>query len=251
MRAFLFVALSFCFQSIAFTKVAMANHEFYQGVAKENGTTVYIEKHDLVFDEQKNILEATTTYVSPNGKVLGVMKSDFRTSINLPNHVFRDERTLGQYGIRRSADGKIILFNQDAGKPETTKTLDEEKDRTRLQVGCQGLNYYLKGKINQMRDIRSLPVLLMIPGDLDSYQFKLDFIRENKDGTADFKIKIENWFLRLFAPTLEFKFDQRLNRIVWYKGVSNIKNDAGKNMNVEIDYTYSSSESNHSGNGSR
>ena len=143
-----------------------------------------------------------------------------------------------QYGIRRSPDGKIILFNQDPGKPEITKTLDEEKDQKRLQVGCQGLNYYLKGKINQMRDIRSLPVLLMIPGDLDSYQFKLDFVQENKDGSVDFKIKIENWFLRLFAPTLEFKFDQKLNRIVWYKGISNIKNDEGKNMNVEINYNY-------------
>lgn len=213
-------------------------HEMYQGVAKENGITVYIEKHDLTFDDQKNILEATTTYSSPEGKILGILKSDFRTSINLPSHIFRDERTQGQYGIRRSADGKIILFNQDSGKPEVIKVLEEEKDQKRLQVGCQGLNYYLKGKINQLRDIRSLPVLLMIPGDLDSYQFKLDFIRENQDGSVDFKVKIENWFLRLFAPTLEFKFDQKLNRIVWYKGISNIKNDAGKNMNVEINYNY-------------
>jgi hypothetical protein len=209
----------------------------YQGTAKENGALVYVEKHQLTFDDQNNILEATTSYVSPEGKVMGVMKSNFRKSLNLPDHVYRDERTQGQYGIRRE-NGRIVLFNQDAGKPEATKVLEEEKDQKRLQVGCQGLNYYLRGKINEMKDIKSLPVLLMIPGDLDSYQFKLDFVRENPDQTVDFKIKIENWFLRLFAPTLEFKFDPKVSRIVWYKGISNIKSDAGKNMNVEIEYQY-------------
>jgi len=55
---------------------------------------------------------------------------------------------------------------------------------------------------------------------------------------VDFKVKIENWFLRAFAPELEFKYDRKTDRIVWYKGISNIKSETGKNMNVEIEYKY-------------
>lgn len=58
------------------------------------------------------------------------------------------------------------------------------------------------------------------------------------DQTVDFKVKIENWFLRAFAPELEFKYDRKTDRIVWYKGISNIKSETGKNMNVEIEYKY-------------
>lgn len=212
-------------------------HEIFSGVAKENGQLVYTENHDVTFDDKNNVLEAKTVYVDAEGKTVGVLKSDFRKSLSLPEHVFIDERTKGKYGIRR-ADEKVVLFNQDDGKAEQKKELVDKNDKDRVQVGCQGFNYFLKGKIDQFKNEKIQPVLFMVPGDLSTYKFSLEFLRENPDRTVDFKVKIENWFLRAFAPQLEFKYDQKIDRIVWYKGISNIKNAQGKTMNVEIDYKY-------------
>ncbi len=212
-------------------------HDIFQGIARENSKIVYIEKHDVTFDDKENVLEATTTYWDPAGKRLAILTSDFRKSLSLPEHVFIDERTKGKYGIRRDGE-KIVLFNQDLSKPEITSVLENQPDRDRIQVGCQGFNYFLKGKIDHLKEIKTQPVLFMVPGDLSTYKFVLQFETENKDQTVNFKVKIENWFLRAFAPELEFRYDKKINRIVWYKGISNIKNDSGKVMNVTIDYEY-------------
>ncbi|CAN5732617.1 hypothetical protein BH10BDE1_BH10BDE1_36280 [soil metagenome] len=217
--------------------LASGRIEKFTGEAKENGKLVYIEKHEVTFDDKDNVLTATTIYSDPDGKELGVLKSDFTRSLSLPEHVFTDDRTKGQYGIRRDSE-KIILFNHDDGKSEETKVLTEPSDSSRLLVGCQGFSYYLKDKIEDLRSKKSQPVLFLIPGDLSSYRFVLEFVKEGPDKIFEFRVKIENWWLRAFAPTLEFKYDAKVARVVWYKGVSNIKNSAGKTMNVVIDYKY-------------
>lgn len=222
---------------IAFPNAWADRHELFSGTAKENSKIVYSENHDVTFDDQGQVLEAKTVYVSPDGKTLGTLKSNFRNSLSLPEHVFIDERTKGSYGIRRS-EGKIVLFNQDSEKAEQKIELTEKKDQDRIQIGCQGFNYFLKNQIEQLKSAKTQAVLFMVPGDLSTYKFVLELIRENSDQTLDFKVKIENWFLRAFAPQLEFKYDRKIDRIVWYKGISNIKSEAGKNMNVEIDYKY-------------
>ncbi len=226
------ILISFCFG-----QVHAEMHEIFKGIAKENGKTVYIERHDVTFDDKENVIEAKTTYIDPTGRLLGTLTSDFRKSLSLPEHVFIDERTKVQYGIRREGE-KVILFNQDQGQPQMTSTLEKQSDRDRIQVGCQGFNYFLKGQIEHFKEVKTQPVLFMVPGDLSTYKFVLNFVSENKDNSVNFKVKIENWFLRAFAPELEFRYDRTINRIVWYKGISNIKNDQGRLMDVIIDYEY-------------
>lgn len=222
---------------LVFPKAWAEKHELFSGVAKENGKIVYTEKHDVTFDDKGNVLQAETVYVSPNGKTLGTLKSDFKNSLNLPEHVFFDERAKGSYGIRRT-EGKIVLFNQDNGKAEQNIELTEKNDQDRIQIGCQGFNYFLKNQLDQLKSAKTQPVLFMVPGDLSTYKFVLELVKENSDQTFDFKVKIENWFLRAFAPQLEFKYDRKIDRIVWYKGISNIKREDGKNRSVEISYEY-------------
>ncbi len=215
-----------------------ARRDLFTGEAKEDGKLVYIEKHDVSFDDAGNVINAKTVYVDTNGKVLGTLESNFKQSLSMPEHLYVDGRTNGKYGIRRKGE-KVILFYQDEGKDEVSKELESEDVKSRVQIGCQGFNYFLKDKIESIKNQKNLPILFVIPGDLSTYKFVLEFIKENaEDNTVEFKVKIENWFLRAFAPQLEFRYDKKINRIVWYKGISNIKNDKGKNMFVTIDYKY-------------
>ena len=222
---------------IYFSQANAERHERFSGIAEESGKVVYIENHDVIFDDAGQALEATTLYTAPDGKILGKLKSDFRNSLSLPEHIFYDERTKGSYGIRR-AGSKIILFNRDEGKAEQSLELTDKSEKERIQVGCQGFNYFLKNKLEELKSAKVQPVLFMVPGDLSTYKFVLEFVSENSDKTLYFKVKIENWFLRAFAPELEFRYDPKLNRIVWYKGISNIKNESGQTRNVEINYKY-------------
>jgi len=216
--------------------VFAARHETFTGIAQANGKVVYTEKHDVTIDEQGKVLEAITTYVDPKGQTLATLKSNFRTSLSLPDHTYVDEKTKGRYGIRR-INNVIEMFNQDENKSEKKLVLAKD-DLYKVLIGCQGFSYFLKGEIETIKMNRKLPVLFMVPGDLSTYKFLLEFIKEHPDQIFEFKIKIENWFLRVFAPEFEFKYDKKIERIVWYKGISNIKNESGKNQIVEINYKF-------------
>jgi len=78
----------------------------------------------------------------------------------------------------------------------------------------------------------------LIPGKLDFYDFDMTPHEAEDGGTANFKIEINNWFLRIFAPHLLVKYDRLSKRIVWYQGLSNLRTDEGDNQNVTIDYFY-------------
>jgi len=216
--------------------VFAVKHETFNGTAQSNGKIVYTEKHDVILDDQGKVIEAKTTYVDINGKPLATLKSDFKISLSLPDHTYTDERTKGKYGIRR-INNIIEMFNQDDNKPEQKLALKNE-DLDRVLIGCQGFNYFLKGELEKIKMNKTLPVLFMVPGDLSTYKFVLEFIQEYPDQIFEFKVKIENWFLRAFAPEFEFKYDKKIERIIWYKGMSNIKDDKGKNQNVEITYIF-------------
>ncbi len=104
-------------------------------------------------------------------------------------------------------------------------------------VGCQGFFYYLQENYQVLRERGKIPLKLLITGDLDIYDFRME-LKEEKDGIAYINIRISNWFLRLFAPKLELQYNIAEKKLLYYKGISNILNDKRKLQNTEIFYTY-------------
>ena len=210
---------------------------YYQGEARMDGKIAYIERHEVLFDGTGKLLQATTHYQDPTGRPIADLQSDFRDSLTVPTHVIRDFRTGNLQGLRREGE-KIILFDEDPGKPERTRILNTKDAGDRILVGCQGLNYYLLGNLESLDPETKLPLRFLIPGKLDYYDFTLQKTGESADGIVDFEIAIENWFLRLFAPKLYVKYDKKEKHLVWYRGLSNITNEKGETQVVTITYKY-------------
>jgi hypothetical protein len=210
--------------------------EIYKGEAKKDGKLVYTEKHTVSFDDSGNVLSAFTEYRNPRGELVATIKSDFKTSLTAPDHRYEDFRNKNVHGIR-SDGSRMVLYNKDFEKPEKLREINPAEYGDRLMVGCQGLHYYLRKNMEQVNEKRKLPILFFIPGLLDSYKFELEYKGE-KDDIVSYEIQIENKFLRLFAPKLEVKYDKKLKRIIWYRGLSNINDDRGKTQTVEITYQY-------------
>lgn len=227
-----------CLWLLAVAPASLASHVVhYEGVARDGNRVAYVEKHAVVYDDSGRLLEATTQYVSEAGKPIAELKSDFRESLTVPTHTVRDFRSGNVQGLRRSG-GKVILFDRDPGKPERTRTLVDSLAEQRILVGCQGLNYYLLDHLDMLKQGQELPLRFLIPGKLDYYDFRMRKSGESKDGIVEFEITVQNWFLHMFAPKLLVRYDRQRSQIVWYKGISNITNDAGANQVVTITYRY-------------
>ncbi len=207
------------------------------GTARAGDKIAYVEKHKVEYADDGKLLHAETLYESPDGKPIAELKSDFTKSLTVPDHRVEDFRTGGVEGLRRER-GKITLYDKAKGEPERTRVLDEKDAEDRILVGCQGLNYFVLGHLDDGRPITSLPLRFLIPGKLDYYDFDMKEIDQPDKNIAEFEISIRNWFLSLFAPKLHAKYDRKTKRLVWYKGLSNIKNEEGKNQVVTIDYRY-------------
>jgi len=208
----------------------------YEGTAvNDKGEVQYTEKHRALFDKDQRILEAKTQYFSAEGKLLGTMSSSFREKVSAPAYTYLDHRDGSKHGIRHDK-GKVILFTQDKGQPEKTKLI--ESDETRLPVGCQGLHYYLRDRLEQAKQKVNLPLQFLIPGKLDYYSFELKYT-ESQGQVMKFDIEISNFFLKLFAPKLVVHYDTKTKRLVHYEGLSNITDENGDLQNVTIKYNYS------------
>ncbi|MFN7262751.1 MAG: hypothetical protein ACK5UJ_02995 [Pseudobdellovibrionaceae bacterium] len=222
---------------LCFSQVSVAElTNSFQSVAKKEGQVVYLENHKSEYGPNGQILRARTEYTRGSGEVIAVIDSEFKDSLSAPAHFFEDKRTGHRHGIKYE-NGQLVLFSQDKGKSEETKSLKIEKDSPALTVGCQGLFYYLQQNYAELVKRKKIPLKFMIPGKLESYDFEMELVRE-AEGIAYIEVHIKNWFLRLFAPKLDVRYDINKKRMVYYKGLSNIQTDKGETQAVEIEYSY-------------
>jgi hypothetical protein len=53
-----------------------------------------------------------------------------------------------------------------------------------------------------------------------------------------FRVDFDNWFFRLFAPSIEVDFDRKERRLREYRGASNVLGPNDKVFDVVITYKY-------------
>lgn len=206
------------------------------GEAKKNGVSAYTEQHRTSYDSNNKILTAKTAYVDPSGKTFAEISSDFSKSLSAPAHDFKDLRFDQSYGLRYEGE-KLLMYVQESGEAEQTKEVQTE-GKNALLVGCQGLAYYFRLNWKELVEKKTVPILFIIPGRLETYDFELKHIRTDERGVAEFDIKIKNFLLRLFAPSINLKYDTVKNRLLEYRGLSNLYDNKKNMQNVDIKYTY-------------
>ncbi len=203
--------------------------------AVSKGRIIYREKHEAEYRNGR-IARAKTDYISEDGKTIAYIESFFNDSLTAPAHVFEDFRFGDRHGARYK-DGDVILFSVIEKGEEETRNVGRDFGPSVLMVGCQGFFYYLQENYQVLREKGKIPLKLLITGNLDIYDFRME-LKEEKDGIAFINIRISNWFLRLFAPKLELRYDIAEKKLLYYKGISNILDDKRKLQNAEIFYKY-------------
>ncbi len=219
-----------------FTAITLLNAKttIHYGDATKNGTLIYIEKHEIEEDDKGKVLKAKTSYLRPDETVMATLESDFTQSLTNAQHEMQDFRYGHRYGVRWS-DGVAVMWDQKKDSKERNKKIDANFADGKLIIGGQGLHYYMRDKLIELKD-KKLAIAILIPGKLDWYSFLVEYQGEEA-GLMKFVIKAQSAFLRLFAPKLEvwYSADGKLQR---YKGLSNLSDDKGGNQSVEIKYRF-------------
>jgi hypothetical protein len=111
-------------------------------------------------------------------------------------------------------------------------------------VTGQGLHVYLRDHLQQLATGDAIKqVRFLVPLEGRDFLFRIRRLKEpGESTTVAFNIEADSWFLRLFAPNLEVRYDRETGRLLSYQGASNLL-DADRGMQkVTITYRYADSK---------
>jgi hypothetical protein len=192
------------------------------------GLLIYKEKHRAFYDGTK-LLRSETTYTDPSGKAFATLKSDYQLSLTMPTYVFEDSRRRLKEGLLFE-NGKYVIFSKEGDKAQKTKVLTD----TTNVFSCQGWHYYVINNLDLLEN-KPLKLSLIFPERLEHIGFNLSKA-DKKENEIHLSLSVSNFFIRLFAPSLELYYDTKQKKIKRFVGPSNIFDDKGKVQNVEIRY---------------
>jgi len=226
---------------IALTFTLPASADFTQkhiGTAYDKkNKIVYVEAHEATYSDDKKVKNAKTIYTNSNGTKIGELTSDFTKNLSAPEYKYTDFRHKTGHGIAYE-DGKLKMIQYNKDGTIKTKFLTKKFKKNSIIVGGQGMHYYLQQNLESLKGKKNIPVIFLTPGNLDYYNFLLDYIGINSKGYIQLKIKISNYILRIFTSNLILQYDPKTKRLIDYDGLSNLTSDKEKIQSVNIKYKY-------------
>jgi len=214
--------------------LAQASTGFY-GYAYdlENGKYLYTEVHQPVIEGGKTVA-STIRYHAPDGTELGKKTLDYRADPFIPK--FRYDLPGEGYAEAITANGEVIEVLKISGKgKEKRKSIRREG----LMAADSGFHHAIQANLPKLLKGETVSFRFIVAGQLDSYRFKVSKVGDASfEGKPAVKLLVQaDSLLRYVAPDLNLLYDPVSQRLLEYKGVSNIHDPAtGKAYNARIVY---------------
>lgn len=220
------------FMTIAVSSSAEVE-KFIGRAVNTNGELEFIEEHSVKYKNDQ-IASLRTTYFDADYKKIGEIKSDFSAGSRFGSYDFKDERLQYIDGVKVLSD-RIMVYAQKTPQDKVKKKyLKRDSD----QILGQGFHPFIQENFEALLQGKIFAVKLVLPSQMDQFSVRICPAKE-AEGRLLLRIELDNWFLRLFSPTIEVEYDIDTRRLLAYRGVSAISNASGKHVAVAISYTYS------------
>lgn len=218
----------------AVAKTATTTRSFIgKAYALDGGKLLYTEHHDQTLVNGK-LQSATVTYDLPDGKLLAKKTLNFSKSPYAPdfqtvNHV-TGEMEAGQLEGSRYH----IRYRKNRNAKVQTATIKPSPDL----IADAGFDGYVVAHLKQLRAGKTVTFRFLVPNRLTTYTF-----RASRSGSETLfgrkaiviTVDLDNFFLRLLAPSFKMAYDVHTGELLSYDGLSNL-GDANGKYQVHIVY---------------
>jgi len=199
---------------LSFNLYALDSYK-YQGVATDRaGKFLYKEVH-LEKWNGAEIVSTQTLYLDEKDQEIAILLNDFTKSVAFPEFHFKNKMDLHEHGVKL-VDDKYEMFKVDEGVRKSKLYTPSAES-----VTGQGFHFSLVQKLEKL-ELNDKGIFdFVIPGRLTSYKFAYEVIEKNEE-TLTIKVSINNFFLRLIAPSMQLRYNLKTKRLIYYEGLSNI-----------------------------
>lgn len=193
---------------------------------------LYQDFHTEVYQGKKH--SYSQIVYKKDGYTIARKKITFAKYPEAPDFTLTDYRDGYLEGARVSAKQVTILYRKNNKEKLKKKTISRPKNL----VVDGGFDYFVRQNWQKLANGQKLTFNFLAPSQMDYFRFSA---RKYKTGTFRGKkalfIKLElNSLLNVFFKPIYLTYDYSNQRIIQYKGISNINDNNGKSYFVHITY---------------
>ena len=224
------IAAPLCALMLATSASSSVAQDRYEGYAyAANGTSlIYRESHWL------DGTTRTVLYRCPDGKPFARKNVASGEQSAAPDFVTEDAREGYREGVR-SEGSKHTVFHRANKESEARSATINKPDNAIIDAGFDA---YIVENWDAMAVDASRKVQFLIPSRLGYIDFAISRL---PDGTISgmqaqrYQLKLGAWY-GFALPQIDVAYSVAGKRLLQYEGVGNIRNNAGKNMSVRVEF---------------
>lgn len=210
-----------------------ANIERYEGIAYDaKGRELYRESHWLTGDYGSR--ELVVLFQCPDSKAFARKHVRETGKPEAPSFELEDGRVGYREGVRTRMDAHREVFVQRSSNQAEQHAPLVEKPGLVLDAG---FDTFIRNRWDAL-GTRKQNLDFLVPSRLGTVPFA---VRQLDDGTLDgrptrrFRLELNAWY-SFAIPSIDVAYDRTTRALREYRGIANIRDSAGKNLTVRIDF---------------
>lgn len=202
----------------------------FSGEALNNeGKCIFKENYAITRNEGR-VTEVTTTYTTPEGRLIATLTSQFDTHPHLPKTHYK--RSALEYGA--TPCGPLLQIYRESKKMFESK----EMRATPKMVAGHGFYFFILDHLESLVAGATETISLVQPDRLTSHAFRISakIDRENPQ-LALVKMELKNPLLRPLVPHMELVIDRTTKTLLSYSGIDGFAMVVDKRHPITIEYS--------------
>ena len=218
---------------VSSTLIAEESVLSYRGDAfsMEGGELLYTEYHRLTLKDGKP-LTRETRYQTSDTEEFAKKQNQYSDNTATPDFNLTDTR----YGYSEEV-------TYDNGKWRVSYSEPEESDKGTLgkpdytPVIDAGFDEFVRSVWPKLLDEETVRFSFAVPSRLEWVNFRLIPL-EREDGKLTVEMRLSSRLLSWLLDPVKLTYDEETQRLLTYRGLTNIRNKDGEGIKAEIRYTY-------------
>ena len=208
----------------------------FQGIAKDlvSREMLYREVHSEIYSE-KGHYRTQTNFFGSNNRLIATRNLDFTNSKSRPEYTFHDYRTGSKESVTNKNGIFTITYQENRESPLILKSIEVPEPA----VVDGGFNYFVKSEWNRLKEGKTVVFNFISTARQDYYRFQLS-MQANKNNAQNNHVTIimepVSYILKALLDPVIITYDKNTQRIVNYRGISNIKDLTGNSYFATLTY---------------
>ncbi|MEM7562196.1 MAG: hypothetical protein AAF353_03990 [Pseudomonadota bacterium] len=195
---------------------------------------LYSEAHCV--SENENSREVI--YRDGEGHLIARKFVDYQTGNVTPSFV--QHNILAGESLKVELQDRTLTMSVLDTESQPLKVTNAETSQTLPIVIDAGFDHFIQENWNELTVGQNKSFQFPLPARASLVNLRISPTTCSYDTDVDqcFRLDVDNWLLRMLVKPIELGYDAELRRLTRYRGLSNIEDDAGKGMTVDIRYQY-------------